>query len=60
MTMNMILALNLNDYPYSIRFEQALDSKQSLRFICAYLFSYKKSRSWLQRAGISPVCQSTS
>ncbi len=46
----MIRALSINgtNYLFSKTFEQALDSKQSLSFVCPY----KIGKSWLSHANI--------
>jgi len=54
--MNMILMINLNDDLYSTRFEQALDTKQSLSFICTDRFSYKRRNRWLECSDRRYVC----
>lgn len=46
--MNRILSLIGIDYQADSIFEQALDAKQSLSFVCPY----KREKSWLSRAGI--------
>lgn len=55
-TMNMILAVNLNDDSYSRGFEQALDTKQSLSLICSCRFSYKRRSCLLKCSDIRSVC----
>ena len=53
--MNMTFAINVNNYPNSIRFKQALVTRQSLNFMCSYKFSYKRRNSWLKCPDVSAM-----